>query len=85
MLCAMPIAWSPDNTQLYALTFQDPVYPVVKQNLVTGKTELWKTIAPADTAGFVGISGLVIAPGTGAYAYSTSFNFSRLYVVDGWS
>ncbi len=85
VICAIPIAWSVDSNDLYALTLRDAVYPVVKKNLFTGATELWKTIAPQDTAGLIGIGGLVIAPATGAYAYSTTFNLSRLYVVDGWS
>jgi hypothetical protein len=84
-LNALPIAWTRNNKDLYAVTFRASTYRIVKVNLQTGKFELWKTITPGDQAGVIGLAGMVIAPATGAYAYSTNLNLSRLYVVDGWS
>ncbi|MGI9073960.1 MAG: winged helix-turn-helix domain-containing protein [Bryobacteraceae bacterium] len=84
-LNALPIAWTTNGKQLYAVTFRDSVYRIVKTNLQTSKIELWKTLPLGDQAGVIGLAGLAIAPATGAYAYSTSLDLSRLYLVDGWS
>jgi hypothetical protein len=84
-LNALPIAWTTNNKELYAVSFRDSVYRVVKTNLQTGKVELWKTLPLGDQAGVIGLAGLAIAPATGAYAYSTNLDLSRLYLVDGWS
>jgi dipeptidyl aminopeptidase/acylaminoacyl peptidase len=84
-LNALPIAWTLNNRDLYAVSFRDSVYRIIKTNPTTGKVELWKTITLGDQAGVIGLAGLVIAPATGAYAYSTNLNLSRLYLVDGWS
>jgi DNA-binding winged helix-turn-helix (wHTH) protein/Tol biopolymer transport system component len=84
-LNALPIAWTLNNRDLYAVNFRDSVYRIIKTNPTTGKVELWKTITLGDQAGVIGLAGLVIAPATGAYAYSTNLNLSRLYLVDGWS
>jgi len=49
-------------------------------NLRSGRSELWKTI---DRSGR--LAGAVAAPEAGAFAYSSEVNFSRLYMVSGWS
>jgi eukaryotic-like serine/threonine-protein kinase len=82
---SFPVAWSSDNSDLYALIFRDSVNRIVKTNLQTGKVNLWKTITLGDSAGILGVAGIAIAPATGAYAYSTGFNLSSLYLVDGLS
>jgi DNA-binding winged helix-turn-helix (wHTH) protein len=81
---AFPIAWSTDGKDLYAVDHRDSVYRIVKTNLQTGKVQLWKRLAVSDQAGIIGVAGIAVAPATGAYAYSTSSNLSRLYLVDGW-
>jgi eukaryotic-like serine/threonine-protein kinase len=83
-LNALPIAWTTNGKQLYAVSFRDSVYRIVKTNLQTGKIELWKTLMLGDQAGVIGLAGLAISPATGAYAYSTNLDLSRLYLVDGW-
>jgi eukaryotic-like serine/threonine-protein kinase len=81
---AFPIAWSVDSKDLYAVEHQDLVYRIVKTNVQTGKVQLWKRLAVSDQADIIGVAGIAVAPATGAYAYSTSSNLSRLYLVDGW-
>jgi dipeptidyl aminopeptidase/acylaminoacyl peptidase len=81
---AFPIAWSVDSKDLYAIEHRESVYRIVKTNLQTGKIQPWKRLAVSDQAGIIGVAGIAVAPATGAYAYSTSSNLSRLYLVDGW-
>ncbi len=83
-ISSLPVAWSMDNKDLYSVNFRDSVYRIVKTNMQTGKVQLWKTLPLGDQAGVLGLSALAIAPATGAYAYSTGLNLSRLYLVDGW-
>jgi hypothetical protein len=54
-------------------------------NVATGESELWKSLGPKEVTGFVGLANAVAVPELGAYAYSASWDLSRLYVVDGWS
>jgi hypothetical protein len=83
-ISALPAAWSMDNKDLYYVNVRESVYRIVKTNLQTGKVQLWKTLPVGDQAGVLGLTALAIAPATGAYAYSTGLNLSRLYLVDGW-
>jgi eukaryotic-like serine/threonine-protein kinase len=84
-LNALPIAWAANGRQLYAVSFRDSAYRVVKVNLQTGNVQLWKTLALGHQAGVIGLAGVAISPATGAYAYSTNVELSELYLVDGWS
>jgi WD40 repeat protein len=84
-LNALPVAWTTNSRELYAVSFRDSVYRVVKTNPQTGKIQLWKTLTLGGQAGVVGLAGLAISPATGSYAYSTNLDLSRLYLVDGWS
>ncbi|MGI8958275.1 MAG: winged helix-turn-helix domain-containing protein [Bryobacteraceae bacterium] len=81
---ALPIAWSTDSKELFAVSRRNSIYRIVKTNLQTGQVQLWKTLPLGDQAGVIGLAGLVISPATGAYAYSTDLNLSHLYLVDGW-
>ncbi len=80
-----PVAWSSDGDSLYTATRNDSVYRILKINMQTAKGEVWKTIAPQTIDGFAGLSSVVAAPAFGAYAYSSGYKPSHLYVVDGWS
>ncbi len=82
---AFPVAWSSNGDDLFSLVSHGSAYQIVKTNLETGKIEPWKSVSPDETPGFAGLAGIVAAPDAGAYAYSTTSDFSRLYVVDGWS
>lgn len=82
---ALPVAWSADGKSLYLLTLNGPSGDILQVNAATGKSELWKSLGPKEVTGFVGIANAVAVPELGAYAYSASWDLSRLYVVDGWS
>jgi hypothetical protein len=78
---AAPVAWSADSTNIYVATLGDKPDSILKLNLRSGQREIWKTIAGPG----LHLSSVVAAPEAGAFAYSTEFFLSRLYVVDGWS
>jgi eukaryotic-like serine/threonine-protein kinase len=78
---AAPVAWSADGASLYVATLGGKPDRVLKLNLQSGQREIWKTIAGPG----VRLTSVVVAPEAGAFAYSTEFFLSRLYLVDGWS
>jgi hypothetical protein len=81
---SLPVTWSPDGRCLYALTSSGSG-DVLRTNLETGETVLWKSLGPRDVTGFIGLANVVAVPELGAYAYSPAWDLSRLYVVDGWT
>jgi DNA-binding beta-propeller fold protein YncE len=78
---AAPVAWSADGAYIYVATLGDKPDRILKLNLRSGQHEIWKTVAGPG----LHLSSVVAAPEAGAFAYSTEFLLSRLYVVDGWS
>ncbi len=82
---SIPVAWSNDDRKLYTLSLGGKPGSVLRTDLDTGKTELWKSLGPQDVTGFVGLASVVAVPEIGAYAYSAAWDLSRMYVVDGWS
>jgi DNA-binding beta-propeller fold protein YncE len=76
-----PVAWSADGANLYVATLGDKPDRILKVNLRSGRRELRKTIAGPG----LHLSSVVAAPEADAFAYSSEFSLSRLYVVDGWS
>jgi DNA-binding winged helix-turn-helix (wHTH) protein/WD40 repeat protein len=81
---SLPVTWSPDGHCLYALTSSGSG-EVLRTNLETGETALWKSLGPKEVTGFIGLANVVAVPDLGAYAYSPAWDLSRLYVVDGWT
>ncbi|MCC6523294.1 MAG: protein kinase [Polyangiaceae bacterium] len=49
----------------------------------TGKRSRWKDLAPADPAGFVEVSRLLLGPDGRSYGYTYLRQLSSLYLVDG--
>jgi DNA-binding winged helix-turn-helix (wHTH) protein/WD40 repeat protein len=82
---AVPVAWSRDSEELYAVSREGAERQIWRINMATHESTVWRTIAPGDRSAFDGFARVVAAPETGAYAYSTLTNFSRLYVVEGLS
>lgn len=82
---SIPVAWSLDDRSLYALSLEGKPGNVLRTDLETGKTESWKSVGPQDVTGFVGLASAVAVPELNVYAYSATWDLSRMYVVDGWS
>jgi WD40 repeat protein len=78
---AAPVAWSEDGVNLYVATLGGKPDCILRVNLGSGQREIWKTIGGSGLR----LTSVVAAPEAGAFAYSTEFFLSRLYLVDGWS
>lgn len=80
----VPIAWSPDGLGIYFMLTDQSPSRIVRADWRTGSVENWKTLATSGRSEFAGLASGVAAPSANAYAYSTNYYLSRLYVVDGW-
>jgi len=78
---AAPVAWSADGANVFVATIGNKPDRILQVNLRSAKQEVWKTIAGPGLS----VTSVVVAPEAGAFAYSTEFFLSRLYLVDGWS
>jgi DNA-binding winged helix-turn-helix (wHTH) protein len=78
---ALPVAWSADGEYVYAALRGEKPDRIIKANLRSGQREIWETIGASGAR----LASVVAAPEAGAFAYSTEFNLSRLYLVAGWS
>jgi Tol biopolymer transport system component len=74
--------WSENGRSIYIYQPSAPVH-VFRVNIVTGARELWKVIAPSDTAGTQTIENLLVTPDGRSYVYSYSRFLSELFVVNG--
>jgi eukaryotic-like serine/threonine-protein kinase len=80
-----PIQWTADGRSIF---FRRGTYlasaaaGIFRLDLETGRSELWKEIAPADPAG-AGVGNVVITPDGKSYAYAVSHRLSQLYLVEG--
>jgi DNA-binding winged helix-turn-helix (wHTH) protein/Tol biopolymer transport system component len=80
-----PVVWSADSESLFLLSRGHSAYPILKLNVTTEQSATWRTIVPHGSDTFMGLSAIVAAPASGAYAYSASQESSRLYLVHGLS
>ena len=79
----IPLAWSNDGQFVFVTRNRDQSRTVFRVNLKTGARVVWKTIAPADLAGVVRLSGLHISGDEKSYAYSYTRELGELYLVGG--
>jgi Tol biopolymer transport system component len=78
-----PVQWSADDRFLYVRSAESWPAKVYRIDLASGRSELWKELAPADRAGLVNVGTVRITPDGSSYAYSYVRNLSQLYVVEG--
>ena len=78
-----PIVWSSDDRSLFAYKRNETPAQVSKIEIATGRRELWKTIAPADRSGLVGIPNIVMTPDARSYAYSYFRILTNLEMAEG--
>jgi eukaryotic-like serine/threonine-protein kinase len=78
--------WSPDGNFVYAVTrvSHNTSSQVYKVNIVTGKTELWKTFGTALGTGINAVGPPKFSSDGTAYAYVYARTLSQAYVVTGW-
>ena len=73
-----PIQWSPDGRFLYLRRAEAGVLRIYRYNLANGERQLWKTLAPGDPAGLIGI-----ATGRGELAMTPDGQVYVFHVLDG--
>jgi Tol biopolymer transport system component len=78
-----PVLWSADGESLYVYRWTGAPARVFKIDILSGKRELWKTIAPADPAGLLAIVHIVMTPDAHSYAYNYTRKLSSLQVAEG--
>ncbi len=77
-----PVAWSADGRGVYVRREGDLPLPVLRVDVRTGETTIWKELMPPDPAGVVWLDPLVTPDGRG-YVYTYHRVLSDLYLVDG--
>ncbi len=80
----VPIQWSADGRSIYIRrgAYLSPTARIFRVDLETGRSELWKEIAPADPSG-ASVGNVVMTPDGKSYAYAVSHTLSQLYLVEG--
>ena len=81
----VPIQWSTDGEDMYAVRYGQAPLPIYRVRLKTGKRELWKEIMPADRTGLTRIESIAVSRDGGSYVYSYErVTASDLFLVKGW-
>jgi hypothetical protein len=78
-----PIVWSADGGSIYVYQRREPTARVFKIDVATGTRELWKTIAPADRAGLIGIDNIAMTSDASGYACSYEQILTSLKLAEG--
>jgi hypothetical protein len=78
-----PDAWSADGRWLYVHRATDLPSRVFRVDVVSGRREMWKVLAPAEPAGAYLLGPIRITPDGSTYAYTVSRHISDLYLVEG--
>jgi serine/threonine protein kinase/dipeptidyl aminopeptidase/acylaminoacyl peptidase len=74
--------WSEDGRFVYAWNPIELPFRVFRVDLITGRREPWKTIAPQDPAG-MWAADVILTPDGKSYAYNCKRRLADLYLVDG--
>jgi Tol biopolymer transport system component len=77
-----PIGWTVDGRSIYVAR-GDLIADVSLVDVASGARTPWKTLAPNDRAGLLGVNNIHITPDGKAYAYSYGRAISELYLVTG--
>ncbi len=80
---AVPIQWTADGREVYAISNAEIPLRVFRVNLNTGQQTLWKEVTPSDQSGIAGRINMLITPDGNSYAYTYRRVLSDLYLVPG--
>jgi hypothetical protein len=78
------LRWSNADSQLFLKT-GGVVVPakIFRADIETGRTEMWRTLAPSDLSGLISIYSIALSADGQSYCYSNLRNLSSLFVVEG--
>jgi serine/threonine protein kinase len=77
------IQWTDDGRAIYAFKYGSLPAKIERLDVSTGKRTLWKTVAPADSAGVHGITEIRMTRDGRVCLYSYLRTFSDLFIVKG--
>ncbi|HTO89424.1 MAG TPA: protein kinase [Thermoanaerobaculia bacterium] len=77
-----PMQWSADGKSVY-LWDGERFNRILKLDLASGKTELWKEFVPSDPTGVLVVQPMLVAPDGKSYVYTYVRVLSDLYLVEG--
>jgi len=77
-----PVQWSSDGAAVYLRREGELPMPVLRVDVATGRTKVWKRLMPADGAGVIWLDRLLTADGKG-FVYTYHRLLTDLYLVDG--
>jgi hypothetical protein len=78
-----PVAWTTDGRGLWIFQRGDMPAPVYHLDIETGRRQVWRTIAPADSSGVHSLQQFRITRDGRSYFYSYRRVLSQLYTVTG--
>jgi Tol biopolymer transport system component len=78
-----PATWSSDGISLFTFEHEGSFALVHRIDARTGRTDLWKKLAPADPAGIIQILDVNIDPSGRTHAYTYVRILSDLYIAEG--
>jgi hypothetical protein len=78
----IPIRWSRDGNTLFVGARGETSCSVARLNVQSGARTAWKTVAPSDIAGVVGVSCPRIAADEQHYVFGYIRNLSDLFLVE---
>jgi Tol biopolymer transport system component len=83
----IPLQWSADGRSLYARAPGDFVARLYRIDLVTGRREFWKELAPLDPTGVIGLQaeprGVLVTPDGKGIVYTYWSGLTELYLAEG--
>ena len=77
----LPVQWSQDASSLYIVRLAEVPARILKYDLATGETTLWKELSPADPAGIAGVGPIYMTPDGKTYCYSYRRQLTDLYLA----
>jgi hypothetical protein len=80
---AVPLGWSSDGRGLFVWFREQLPARIVRVDLASGKSQLWRELRPLDAAGIVGISTVNLTPDGQSYAYTYDHRNAELYLGEG--
>jgi Tol biopolymer transport system component/predicted Ser/Thr protein kinase len=80
---ARPVAWSSDGKSLYVADGGDVAHNVYRQDVASGRRQLWKTLTMSDLAGVDTVGPVVLTPDGESYCYTYTRSQSTMFVVEG--
>jgi len=79
-----PVGWSDDGRRIFLTSARNPPWKLFRADIDGGRLEEIASFTPRDASGRIWMSGVAVARGGAAWAYSYARDLSQLYVVDGW-